>query len=417
MIVAMKRHHFRVPVCVRTNLSIMSNVLLPTSRLYCLDAIRGLAAVSVVFWHWQNFFYKGTAAPSIDISNLPLYPIFFIFYECGYMAVDFFFVLSGFIFFEFYSSHIAAKRIGLREFFVLRFSRLYPLHIATLLIVLAEQAYIHYASGAYFVYANNDFYHFVLNIFLASNWGLQHGYSFNAPIWSVSIEVILYIQFFVICRFKMNSVLGLISMLFIGLIMRSLYAELGRGMVAFFMGGAISYLYLQMRKSAHKEVILKSLAYVVSGLVIVVIFEVRLHMIESTARHLLSSMTAISDISRLINRTQWLFATVILFPLFILWFALLEAENRFNSPPRWLVILGDISYSSYLLHFPLQLIAVIAIISLGFGQILFLSPLAIILFLIILLQLSYVSYRSFERPAQKWLRHALLTTDTNNKNG
>ena len=39
-------------------------------------------------------------------------------------------------------------------------------------------------------------------LFLASNWLPSSGFSFNFPVWSVSIEVLLYGVFFVYCRFQ-----------------------------------------------------------------------------------------------------------------------------------------------------------------------------------------------------------------------
>jgi peptidoglycan/LPS O-acetylase OafA/YrhL len=47
----------------------------------------------------------------------------------------------------------------------------------------------------------NDFYHFFLNIFLISFWGIEKGFSFNTPIWSVSIEILAYIIFFISINF------------------------------------------------------------------------------------------------------------------------------------------------------------------------------------------------------------------------
>ena len=62
-----------------------------------------------------------------------------------------------------------------------RFSRLYPLHFATLLFVAA--AFL--AFGPY-IY-ESDAYHFVLNVLLASSIGFEKGYSFNGPSWSISV--------------------------------------------------------------------------------------------------------------------------------------------------------------------------------------------------------------------------------------
>ena len=90
-------------------------------------------------WRWQHFFFKGPLPGAFEHQELPFYNVLFLFYERGWMAVDFFFVLSGFIFFRLYSRAISAGDVGAWEFFVLRFSRLYPLHLLTLLLVAGLQ--------------------------------------------------------------------------------------------------------------------------------------------------------------------------------------------------------------------------------------------------------------------------------------
>ena len=89
--------------------------------------------------------------------------------------MDLFFALSGFIFFWLYAEAITERRVSAREFFVLRFSRLYPLHLATLLAVAAEQTLFLHLTGRYFVYGGNDGYHFLLNLGMASSWGFERG--------------------------------------------------------------------------------------------------------------------------------------------------------------------------------------------------------------------------------------------------
>ena len=72
--------------------------MLPIQRFYSLDVIRGLAALSIVFWHWNHFFI-GTPEGVPPNAALPFYPLFFAFYNQGEIAADFFFMLSG------YASH------------------------------------------------------------------------------------------------------------------------------------------------------------------------------------------------------------------------------------------------------------------------------------------------------------------------
>ena len=186
------------------------------SRFYSLDALRGAAALSVVFWHWQHFFYRDGIILPLDRKTQPLYRVFFVLYESGWLAVDLFFTLSGFIFFWLYASAVRSRRVGPWEFFVLRFSRLYPLHLVTLLLVTAGLAAFHSVGIAAFTYPANDIYHFILQLFLASNWGFERGMSFNAPIWSVSIEVLLYAVFFVFCRYWRRPLPGVVVLIALG---------------------------------------------------------------------------------------------------------------------------------------------------------------------------------------------------------
>lgn len=69
-------------------------------RLYALDVSRGFVALGVVLWHWSHFAYVGSEIPAdFARDSQPLYGLFKPFYEAGLMGVQYFFLLSGFIFF------------------------------------------------------------------------------------------------------------------------------------------------------------------------------------------------------------------------------------------------------------------------------------------------------------------------------
>ena len=95
---------------------------------------------------------------------MPLYGMLRLFYEKGYIGVGYFFLLSGFIFFWLYQDSIKSKSTTFQEFWVARISRLYPLHLATLLIVAVLQFWYIAHEGNSFVYPYNDIYHFLLNL-------------------------------------------------------------------------------------------------------------------------------------------------------------------------------------------------------------------------------------------------------------
>ena len=94
----------------------------------------------------------------------------------------------------------------------------------------------------------------------------------------------------------------------------------------------------------------------------------------------------------------------LLLPVTILCLAVLE--TRHGTIARYVAILGDVSYSSYLLHFPLQLLAVLLLMTAGIEPSILVSRPFMLGFFAVLLLVSYASYRWFERPIQLRLRAA-----------
>ena len=352
------------------------------ARLYSLDVLRGVAALAVVFWHWRHFFFQGTERASIVPEHLPLYSVFAPLYDNGWLGVDLFFCLSGFVFYWLYADAVARSAVAGRDFFVLRFSRLYPLHAATLLLVAGGQALAQALSGSPFVYRHNDAYHFVLNVLFAPAWGLEEGPSFNAPVWSVSVEVVLYGIFFMLCRVLpvRASVLALAAIAGL-LVVEPLYLPLGRGICAVFVGGLAYLAYGRLRAGP-------AWAWIA---------------IVALASWLLVPLAA----AWLPTRGQLLYVAGLVFPLTILALALLETRGlRFFSKGGFL---GDMSYSSYLLHFPLQMLAVAIAALAGVERSVFYSPWMLAAFIGVLLAVSFASHRLFEMPVQRALRTRALT--------
>src|SRR5205085_1661265 len=120
-------------------------------------------------WHYQHF------APSLYPYAAPLA----LFYREGWRLVDLFFCLSGFVFFMNYESTINEGRISFKRFMLLRISRLYPLHLFTLILVTALQGVLFARTGAFRLYAENDLAHFIINLFMLQSEWLDGGFSFN----------------------------------------------------------------------------------------------------------------------------------------------------------------------------------------------------------------------------------------------
>ena len=152
------------------------------------NILRGGAALVVLIWHYQHFYY---GFEDFDFTRQPLFRLLSIPYTRGYEAVPLFWMISGVVL----THRYLGEHIPMRSFAIARIARLYPLHLATLFVVAVLQFLANAQLGYQLIYGNNDLKHFVLNLFFASSWGFENGYSFNAPIWSVSIEIPIYIAF------------------------------------------------------------------------------------------------------------------------------------------------------------------------------------------------------------------------------
>jgi peptidoglycan/LPS O-acetylase OafA/YrhL len=119
--------------------------------------------------------------------------------------VEFFFLLSGFIFYKKYSDEIANNNISLKNFVILRLSRLYPLIVVTLLVICLLNYILFYTQHKFFIYSTNDFTAFFLNLFFLQSGFFNVGHSFNAPSWSLEVEFWVYLMFFSwLIRAKIN---------------------------------------------------------------------------------------------------------------------------------------------------------------------------------------------------------------------
>jgi peptidoglycan/LPS O-acetylase OafA/YrhL len=75
---------------------------------------------------------------------------------------------------------------------------------------------------------------------------------------------------------------------------------------------------------------------------------------------------------------------------------------------RWhrFAFVGDISYSTYMLHFPMQLALALIAVHFALTPAAFENPVALILFYVALIALGGLSFHYFERPMQNFLRRA-----------
>lgn len=201
----------------------------------------------MVFWHWQHFFYVGDQSTNFEIAKQPFFEAFSLFYKYGALAVELFFCISGYVFFCLFFEKSANRKISASNFFMDRFSRLYPLHIFTFAAVAVLQLIYFQYQPTYFIYQTNDAYHAVLNILLIPAWGFETGWSFNGPVWSVSVEMFLYWLFFLLCLTGRLRYLLVPCLIGIGYLIYADHHKLATGIFSFFSGGIAFLLIHKVR--------------------------------------------------------------------------------------------------------------------------------------------------------------------------
>jgi len=343
-------------------------------KLLGLELLRFLSAMAVLFWHFTQFGQMAGLQP-VRSGTQPLYALFAPFYDYGLYGVQVFWGISGYIFFWKYGEAIHSKSVAARDFFWLRFSRLYPLHITTLLAVVGLQAIYRRYAGADFIYPANDGALFVRQLFLATDWGPPPPFSFNGPIWSISAEVAVYAAFFAILKLFAPSPKLCVAVIVASLAIQGLGLNWAAPFCAtyFFAGGLAAMLGPKAARSA---------IVALTGLIAVCIGTDELGDPNKMPMILLLAVPCLL----LILSKDW--------PLLARW----QAEVQFA---------GNLTYSSYLLHFPLQLALAITVAASGI-----VLPVTSAWFLTgyigVTLGIAALSYRWFELPAQRWIRRTTL---------
>jgi peptidoglycan/LPS O-acetylase OafA/YrhL len=194
--------------------------------------------------------------------------LFDVFIAKGYLWVEFFFALSGFVLILVYGGQRFDWPAHL-QFLKTRLARLYPLHLATLLIMLLMIVVLNAlaAWGGYTSIYNAPGYHpyatwqsFIASLFLVQAWHLFPSLSWNGVSWFVSVLFFIMLIFPVFLRIARGGVLVALALIAAGfatlwgLITTSGHGlditfDFGivRGLADFSIGVGLSMLYRAMK--------------------------------------------------------------------------------------------------------------------------------------------------------------------------
>lgn len=171
-------------------------------RLEALTTLRGFAAWWVVFYHFRE----------------PIQPYVPQWVEQvlanGFLAVDLFFVLSGFIIAAGYLMPLSAGTpTEVKSFLWRRFARIYPLHLFVLVAYLSVPLAIWCCSAKGLPQERFSLGYLLQSIALVQNWGFEDRLDWNIPAWSISTEMGAYFFFALVATTGLLSRLTMISAL------------------------------------------------------------------------------------------------------------------------------------------------------------------------------------------------------------
>ena len=158
----------------------------PQAHIQEFDSLRGLAALLIVLLHISSW------NPLLDIA----------FIKNGYLMVELFFVLSGFVMAAAYGERIKSMP-DLARFQFLRLGRLYPLHALFLSVFFGHEAAryvaIHWLGFNLHIpttFDQNNLTALLQHLLLIQAIGPAGQInSFNIPSWSISVEFYTYLIF------------------------------------------------------------------------------------------------------------------------------------------------------------------------------------------------------------------------------
>jgi len=338
------------------------------TELRTLTAARGIAAWWVVLYH-----VRGAVAGLPALAEAAL--------AKGYLAVDFFFLLSGFVLALSHGDRLRdAGWAAVPGFLRRRIARIWPLHAAMLGFALLLVAILR-ASGR----TTQDFPLAALpaHLLLVQAWGFADLLSWNDPAWSISCELAAYLLFplwvtAIDWRRQRTPVIiagmiALLVLLYVAFAARGAtmlgqdIAQLGvlRCLLEFATGTALYALWMRWRGSR---------AWVAS-----------------------LGITALSGAAWACGVAEMIAVPPALAAL-LLTLALTAGRRDHPLEGALLHRLGEISYATYLSHFLLWFAFKLAFVhgeTIGW-------PLAA-LYLLLVLAASVALHTLVERPAQRWI--------------
>lgn len=316
-----------------------------SNRILELESLRGIAALSVLYYHYTYFFRRKLNYAFSDLLD----------FEFGHHGVALFFIISGFVIF------MSLDRISsIREFLYKRFVRLYPTYWICLLITLLV-----------LLFNNTNEFNFtfkekLLNILMFQ--GLFNIKNVDGSYWSLLPELFFYITMIVLWKFKLTKKIILVSFVWILLMYLALFRPSAIDIVLNLKFGVFFIIGIMFNLLSKEKFFFYPHVIILLALVSVLIIRK--------------------------NTEAFIFTAI-----FVLLFYLLIYKKLSFLNNRFLIFFGQISYPLYLLHQTIGFILISNLIDFGLPH-----YLSVLLTLILNVGLSYLVYEYLEKPIIKKIK-------------
>lgn len=360
-----------------------------------LDGLRGVAAIVVVLFHILEIYSNGDHTKQ--------------FINHGYLAVDFFFLLSGFVMAHAYDDRWG--KMTLKDFFKRRLIRLHPMIILAMLI---GAICFYFGDSTIFPnIADTSIWQLVLVLIIGftlipvppsmdiRGWSEMH--PLNGPSWSLFLEYIANILHALILRRLSKLVLGsLVIIAAIALIHLAVTSPNGD-----IIGGwsvepeqlrigftRLMYPYMAgmlLRRTVQTRTIKNAFLWCSLLLVFVLAFP-RVGGIEN----------------HWMNGLYDSLMVILIFPLIVFLGASGNIKGKYMD--KICTFLGDISYPIYIIHYPFIYVFYAWIVNnsipIEHGTIVGIG------LLVLTIILSYLSLKLYDEPLRKWLAKRFMRSES-----
>lgn len=353
-------------------------------RLPALTSVRFLFALGVVLFHYQlNIVQPGDAGLALI--------------ERARLAVDFFFILSGFVLAHVYGQAVRRGGYDHRRFLIARLARIYPAHafmlgfmallaLAALLLNQPFDRQEYSASG------------FLQALFLVHAWfPTPSPNEWNGPSWSLSAEWAAYLAFPVFAWVGLRR-------------RRSPWVTLALA-IGLFAAADAFYRARYGEILPHAELVLGVLRIAPEFLFGIGLYQLSARLQPSSAVARAWATGAATTLVLLMSFSADERLTVFVSGVFIMslaWLARCGGDRAFAHP--WALAAGEASYALYLVHLPLLILwknGMAMLVGVDSAYRMTLPEAAVLL--VISVTAAFALHFFWERPARRWVRDRFLS--------